>query len=111
MFQLFRLLVIFALGAFLIKKLSVVIFGKNLSGTGAGSPNREQSSRASNDLKDPYKVLGLSKLASQAEIKTAYRDQISRYHPDKVGHLGPELQELAEKKTQQINWAYQQLRH
>jgi hypothetical protein len=28
-----------------------------------------------------------------------------------IGHLGPELQELAEKKTQQINWAYQQLRH
>ena len=43
------------------------------------------------DYKDYYKILGVPKTATQAEIKKAFRREIARYHPDKVQHLGPEF--------------------
>jgi DnaJ-domain-containing protein 1 len=34
---------------------------------------------------------------------------MANYHPDKVAHLGAELQELAKRNAQAINRAYQEL--
>jgi DnaJ-domain-containing protein 1 len=34
---------------------------------------------------------------------------MTEYHPDKVTHLGKELQELAHRKVLEIQRAYQQL--
>lgn len=45
----------------------------------------------------------------QGEIRAAYRREMTNYHPDKVAHLGNDLQELAKNKTQEINQAYEQL--
>jgi restriction system protein len=58
---------------------------------------------------DPYAVLGVSRNASPEEIRAAYHREMVNYHPDKVAHLGKELQELAKTKTQQINRAYAEL--
>jgi molecular chaperone DnaJ len=37
------------------------------------------------DLRDPYRVLGVSARASGAEIKAAYRALVKRHHPDAGG--------------------------
>ncbi|MCD6550357.1 molecular chaperone DnaJ [bacterium] len=51
-------------------------------------------------MKDYYKILGVSRNASQEEIKKAYRRLAHKYHPDKGGD---------EKKFKEINEAYQVL--
>ena len=38
----------------------------------------------------------------------ATREQISQYHPDKVARLGAEIRALAERKSAQLNGAYDQ---
>ena len=54
---------------------------------------------------DPYKVLGVSRDASDDEIKKAYRELTKKYHPD----LNPGDPE-AEKKMHEINAAYDQIK-
>ena len=57
-------------------------------------------------IDDPYKVLGVSRDASDEEIKKAYRRLAKQYHPD----LHPGDAEAA-KKMQQINAAYEQIKN
>ena len=58
---------------------------------------------------DPYVVLGVPRLASQDEIKRAYREMMTKYHPDKVSHLGSEFREMARVRAEAINRAYEML--
>ncbi len=58
---------------------------------------------------DPYTLLEVSPHASPEEIKAAYKRAVTRYHPDKVAHLGKEFQELAHTKLLAIQEAYQTL--
>ena len=60
--------------------------------------------------KSLYIVLGLNENATLEEIKKAYRDLSQQYHPDKVAHLGKDLQELANQKFLEINQAYDELK-
>ena len=61
------------------------------------------------DVPDPYATLGVPRSASQEAIQTAYRVRMNEYHPDKVAHLGEELQQLAHRKALEIQRAYEQL--
>ena len=47
--------------------------------------------------------------ATRDEITRAYREQMKRYHPDRVGGLGDELQQVAHRKTLEIQRAYSEL--
>lgn len=58
---------------------------------------------------DPYAVLGVRPGATPEEITQAYREQMKRYHPDRVADLGPELQRLAHERALAIQRAYTEL--
>ena len=58
---------------------------------------------------DPYAILGIPPAASQETIRRAYRKRMGEYHPDKVAHLGEDLQKLAHEKVLEIQKAYRQL--
>jgi len=55
-------------------------------------------------------ILGVAADASAEEIRRAYQQRIAEYHPDKVAALGAELRELAERKSKEINLAYEDAR-
>lgn len=75
-----------------------------------GEGGRDTAEQKAPDEKDPYSVLGIRRGATAKEIKEAYRRLASRYHPDKVVHLGEEFRELAEFRFKEIQNAYQRLR-
>jgi curved DNA-binding protein len=55
---------------------------------------------------DYYKVLGIDKSATEAEVKKAYRKLARKYHPD----LNPNDKE-AEQKFKEVNEANEVLSH
>ena len=59
--------------------------------------------------RDPWTVLGIAPGTSKDEARRAFRTLVAQYHPDKVAHLAPEFQELAERKTREILEAWEQL--
>ena len=58
-------------------------------------------------MKDPYKVLGVAREASDEEIKKAYRELARKYHPD--NYVDNPLADLVEEKMKEINEAYDQI--
>ena len=57
--------------------------------------------------KDPYKVLGVDKNATDEEIKSAYRELAKKFHPD--NYVGSPLADLAGEKMKEINDAYDKI--
>lgn len=57
-------------------------------------------------MRDPYEVLGVSRNATEDEIKSAYRKLAKKYHPD----LNPGDKEC-EQKMNEINAAYEQIKN
>jgi curved DNA-binding protein CbpA len=56
--------------------------------------------------KNYYQLLDLPPSASSDDIKKAFRQQIARYHPDKVQHLGKEFQDMAADRAAELTEAY-----
>lgn len=58
-------------------------------------------------MRDPYEVLGISRTATEEEIKKAYKALSRKYHPDANIH-NPRKEE-AEERFKEIQQAYQQI--
>ena len=62
------------------------------------------------DTKSSYKILEITQDVSDDDIKKAYRKMATKFHPDKVHHLGEEFQKMAEEKFKSLNDAYDQIK-
>lgn len=58
-------------------------------------------------MRDPYQVLGVSRDASEEEIKKAYRALSRKYHPD--ANVNNPNKDAAEEKFKEIQQAYQRI--
>lgn len=62
-----------------------------------------------NEVNAAYKILEISKSATNDQVKKAYRRMVKKHHPDKVRHLGEEHLKGAEEKFRTIQEAYEQI--
>lgn len=58
-------------------------------------------------MRDPYQILGVSRDASEEEIKKAYRSLSRKYHPD--ANVNNPRKDEAEAKFKEVQQAYQQV--
>ena len=58
-------------------------------------------------MNDPYSILGVSRSASDEEVKKAYRELARKYHPD--NYVNNPLADLAQEKMKEINAAYDEI--
>jgi len=56
-----------------------------------------------------YDIIKVPTVASQLEIRKAYRERASEWHPDKKGHLDEEAQKNAEEMFKTIGEAHEVL--
>jgi len=57
-----------------------------------------------------YTILEITPDASDEEVKKAYRKMAMKYHPDKVSHLGPDIQKSAKEKFQKVAASYEDIK-
>ena len=57
-----------------------------------------------------YKILEIEPIATDEDVKKAYRRMAMKYHPDKVSHLGEEFRKTADEKFKKVNEAYEKIK-
>ena len=80
------------------------------SGYSNHSGNSGKSSYSGYSGKDPYKVLGIERTATDDEVRKAYRRMAMKYHPDRVAGMGEEMQRNAAEQMKEINQAYDKIK-
>ena len=78
-----------------------------------GLPQQEYESIKAMFVKDneaAYRILEISPNATDDDVKKAFREMAKKHHPDKVSHLGEEVQHAAKEKFQMINQSYNDIK-
>jgi len=65
--------------------------------------------KGSSDSEKWYKILGITKNATDVEVKKAYRKMAVKYHPDKLIGVSEDIKNLAEEKFLAVKEAYEQI--
>lgn len=84
--------------------------GASQNGSSSSRSYRNSAYYPSGTYRDPYRVLGITRSASNEEVKKAYRSLAMKYHPDKVEGLGEEVKKNAEEQFRIINEAYERIK-
>lgn len=96
-----------------IRQLEAMLGARGAAGGATGGDGMGSKAGVSREdqLKQAYDVLGVAPEASDAEVKKAYRRQMSQNHPDKLASKGlPEsMRDMAEQKTREIGAAYERI--
>lgn len=58
----------------------------------------------------PWSVLGLEEGSAWDAVERARRTLLQQYHPDRLGHVPPLVQQLAEREFKRVSEAYETLR-
>lgn len=66
--------------------------------------------RKQTELQKSFAVLGLPTTATNEEVKAAYRILMKEFHPDAVAKENSKVQDIAKKRSQEINMAYQYIK-
>ena len=56
-----------------------------------------------------YTILGITKDATDTQVKKAYRKMAVKYHPDKLQGVSEDIKKLAEEKFMKVKEAYEQI--
>jgi DnaJ like chaperone protein len=84
------------------------------AGTGGyGGAGASAAAASDERIAQAYSLLETSPQMTDVEVVKAYRRQMSRHHPDKLqaNGLPPSMLERAKERTQQIQAAYELIRH
>lgn len=57
-----------------------------------------------------YTILEITPEATDDEVRKAYKKMAMKHHPDKVSHLGEDVQKQAKEKFQEIQQAYEDIK-
>ena len=78
--------------------------------SGGYRPKPERAPPPPAASEDPYAMLGIDSGASDEELEQAYRRRMSEYHPDRVANAAPEIRDIADQRTREINQAYDRIK-
>ncbi len=73
---------------------------------GESRTNTERGAGDQLRLDDAYRLLHVSPDASWSEIQKAYKERMSKTHPDKVAHLSEKKKKKSRELSLEINNAY-----
>ena len=91
--------------------LKADVYGNLTVYSQGGADYRESDLNEIATSEEAFRILGVEGSPDQLQIRKAYKEKMSQYHPDKVSQLGVEIRDLADRKSKQINKAYRFLRH
>ncbi len=60
--------------------------------------------------RSPHEVLGVRPDATAEEIRAAYQRLMRENHPDRVADMSQEIRDVAERRSKEINRAYDRLK-